>query len=83
MLAYPAYRIQNVDDELSWRQVGAMMEQWKNSPPQHLSIIRIEKMVEAATGTRWSTGGPSGHRHGTTETKDQLLDRIAAFGWSG
>ena len=50
IIAYPAYTVERIEIELSWRQVRLLMEQWEKEPPVSVAIARVEKMLEAKFG---------------------------------
>lgn len=43
MLAYPAYTIEKIEAELSWRQINELVTYWEKHPPVHMRINKIEK----------------------------------------
>lgn len=50
LLAYPAYTIERIEEELSWRQVRLLLECWGKEPPFFKRIARIESMLATKLG---------------------------------
>ena len=50
IIAYPAYTVERIETELSWRQVRLLTGQWIEDPPVSIVIARVEKMLEAKFG---------------------------------
>jgi len=50
MQMYPAYTINSIEKELSWRQVKKQMACWKDSESSLKCLIGIEKMIEVKAG---------------------------------
>jgi len=50
MGAYPAYTIEGIETELSWRQVKELLGYWEEKPPASVAIARIESMLEKRFG---------------------------------
>lgn len=50
LLAYPAYTIDRIETELSWRQVKLMLSCWKDNPPTVMIIAKVENMLEKKFG---------------------------------
>lgn len=73
MLAYPAYTIDRIECELSWRQVNELIACWERDPPQFETERRIMVMIEKAGGfERMSYRPLSG---------DKLEQRLKSMGW--
>lgn len=50
LLAYPAYTIDRIETELSWRQVKLLLSCWKDEPPVIMIIAKVEDMLEKKFG---------------------------------
>ena len=50
MGAYPAYTIEHIETELSWREVKMLLECCGAEPPLLIRIARIENMLEQKFG---------------------------------
>lgn len=50
LLAYPAYTIDRIETELSWRQVKLLLSCWKDEPPAVMIIAKVEDMLEKKFG---------------------------------
>lgn len=73
MLAYPAYTIDRIEAELSWRQVNELMECWQKHPPTFQTEKRIAAMVESMGGFKKMSYKPLGG--------DKLEKRLQQMGW--
>jgi len=50
LLAYPAYTIDRIELELSWRQVKLLLSCWDDEPPTVMRIAKVENMLEKKFG---------------------------------
>lgn len=74
LLAYPAYTIDRIETELSWRQVKLMLSCWKDEPPAVMIIAKVENMLEKKFGFKSITS--------TTKAigGDDLIDHLEGQG---
>ncbi len=49
-MAYPAYTIDRIEKELSWRQVKLLLSCWKDEPPAVIIMTKVENMLEKKFG---------------------------------
>jgi len=50
MQVYPAYTIERIETELSWRMFGKLSDCWKEESYNYKSLSRIEKMLAKEFG---------------------------------
>jgi len=72
MLAYPAYTVERIETELSWRLVKCLLNQWDKKPPVNIRIERIEKMIEAKFGIKLTSSKTS---------EKQMMSELQGMGW--
>lgn len=72
MQAYPAYTVERIETELSWRMVKKLMDCWEKRTPGSLRIERIEKMLELKFNLKVVSSKPS---------DTDLLNNLAGMGW--
>jgi len=53
MIAYPAYTVEGIRRELSWRQVNLLLENWENDEPVSMAIERIKEILSKHTGLKF------------------------------
>lgn len=73
MLAYPAYTIDRIETELSWRQVNELVACWGEDPPQFQTGRRIMDMIAKMGGFKRINFRPLGG--------DKLEQRLKSMGW--
>jgi len=72
MQVYPAYTVERIEAELSWREFGELSDCWKNESYNYKSLSKIEKMLAQKFGF---TKVSSHLLHG-----DELLSRLTEDG---
>ena len=72
LLAYPAYTIDTIENELSWRIINEMLGCWEDEPPVIKRISRIERMLEIKFGFKKTKQTPL--------SSDQLVSRLIGEG---
>ena len=72
MQIYPAYTIERIENELSWREYGALVNCWRNEESNFKSLYRIEDMIKTKFGFNKVSSQPL---HG-----DELLERLTEEG---
>ena len=73
MQAYPAYTVERIETELSWRQVKLLMTCWKDKDMVLKSLMRIERMLEIKFKMKRIT-----HK---SLNDEQLLNSIQEMNW--
>ena len=73
MQAYPAYTVERIETELSWRQVKLLTACWNDKDMVLKSLIRIEKMLELKFKMKKVST--------QIASDDQLINEIAGMGW--
>jgi len=72
MQVYPAYTIERIEDELSWREVGKLIECWRDGESNFKTLCRIEDMIKKQFGFNKVSSRPL---HG-----DELLNKLTEEG---
>jgi len=52
MQVYPAYTIENIETELSWREVGLLIKNWEAGESSYQKVTGIEKLLKAKFGIK-------------------------------
>lgn len=73
MIAYPAYTVECIETELSWRQVGALLKCWGSEPPLCSRIARVERMLEMKFGMKPISTAP--------QNTDKMIRQFESRGW--
>ena len=73
MQVYPAYTIDKIETELSWREVKELMKYWSDGTTSYQALTRIEKMIEKKFGFEKVSSKPL---HG-----EELVNRLTQEGW--
>ncbi len=75
MGAYPAYTIEHIETELSWREVKVLLACWDKEPPMSISIKRVENMLEKKFGFKTISTKPT--------NSNNLINQIEQMGFTG
>jgi hypothetical protein len=53
MIAYPAYTVEGIRRELSWRQVNLLLGYWEDDEPVNITVNRIKEVLCKHTGLKF------------------------------
>ena len=74
MIAYPAYTVEGIRRELSWRQVNLLLENWENDEPVSMAMERIKEILSKHTGLKFEKV--------EKVTVDRLANKLEDMGFS-
>ena len=72
MQVYPAYTVERIETELSWREYGALVNCWRDEEYNFKSLYRIEDMIKTKFGFNKVSSRPL--------SGDELVNRLTEEG---
>lgn len=73
MVAYPGYTVRTIEEELSMREIRALLLCRKKQPTLAVLLNKVEQILEKHTGCRFQSMEPM--------PDDQLLNVLKGEGW--
>jgi len=74
MIAYPAYTVEGIRRELSWRQVNLLLENWENDEPVNFMLSMMKEILMKHTGIKFEKAEKI--------TVDGLANKLEDMGFS-